>query len=87
MSGYLSAQLAILCIKIVVAYSVFLPAASGQLNLGAAAFMIIGGYVGAWLNSFDGLGMAMWMSVPLAALATGAIGFVISFPMMVPTVR
>lgn len=82
MSGYLSAQIAVLCINIVVAYSVFLPAASGQLNLGAAGFMIIGGYVGAWLNSSEGLGMVMWMSVPLAALATGAVGFLVSFPIL-----
>lgn len=82
MSGYLSAQIAILCINIVVAYSVFLPAASGQLNLGAAGFVIIGGYVGAWLNSADGLGMDMWMSIPLAALAAGIVGFAISFPIL-----
>lgn len=82
MSGYLSAQIAILCINIVVAYSVFLPAASGQLNLGAAGFVIIGGYVGAWLNSTEGLGMAMWMSVPIAALATGIVGCAISFPIL-----
>lgn len=82
MSGYLSAQIAILCINIVVAYSVFLPAASGQLNLGAAGFVIIGGYVGAWLNSADGLGMGMWMSVPIAALATGIVGCAISFPIL-----
>ncbi len=82
MSGYLSAQIAILCINIVVAYSVFLPAASGQLNLGAAGFVIIGGYVGAWLNSLDGLGMEMWLSIPLAALATGIVGIAISFPIL-----
>jgi branched-chain amino acid transport system permease protein len=82
-SGYLSAQLAILCINVVVAYAIFLPAASGQLNLGAAGFMIIGSYTSAWLNSsFDGLGLSMWISIPLAALATGAVGFLISFPIL-----
>lgn len=82
MSGYLQGQLAILCINIVVAYSVFLPAASGQLNLGAAAFMIIGGYTSAWLNSMDGLILPMWFSVPAAAVATGAVGFLVAFPIL-----
>lgn len=83
MSGYLSAQVAILCINIIVAYAVFLPAASGQLNLGAAAFMIIGGYVSAWLNSaLDGAGLAMWIAVPGAALATGIVGFLVAFPIL-----
>lgn len=83
MGGYLSTQLAILCINVVVAYAVFLPAASGQLNLGAAGFMIIGSYASAWLNSeVDGLGLAMWLSIPLGALATGVVGFIISFPIL-----
>jgi branched-chain amino acid transport system permease protein len=83
MSGYLSAQLSILCLNIIIAYAIFLPAASGQLNLGASGFAIIGGYVGAWLNSdFDGLGIAMHMSIPLAALATAAIAFLLSFPIL-----
>lgn len=82
MSGYLQAQLAILCLNVVIAYSVFLPAASGQLNLGAAAYMIIGGYISAWLNSSQGLGLEMWISIPSATLATGVIGFLISFAIL-----
>ncbi len=82
MSGYLSAQVAILCINVIVAYSVFLPAASGQLNLGAAAFMITGAYASAWLNGMDGLGLAMWISVPAAAVVTGALGFLVAFPIL-----
>ena len=39
MSGYWGGILGILCINIIFAYSVFLPAASGQLNLGGAGFM------------------------------------------------
>ena len=34
MSGYLESQLVILCLSIIYAYGIFLPAASGQLNLG-----------------------------------------------------
>jgi len=83
MSGYLSAQLSILCLNIIIAYAIFLPAASGQLNLGAGGFAIIGGYVGAFLNSqYDGLGWIMPISIPLAALATAAIAFLLSFPIL-----
>lgn len=83
MSGYLSAQLAILCLNIIIAYAIFLPAASGQLNLGAAGFAIIGGYVGAYLNSnFDGLGLPLLASVPLAALVTAVLAFLLSFPIL-----
>lgn len=83
MSGYLSAQLSILCLNVIVAYAIFLPAASGQLNLGAGGFAIIGGYAGAYLNSsFDGLGLMMPLSVPLAALTTAAVAFLLSFPIL-----
>ena len=33
MSGYLEAQLIILCLSTIYAYGIFIPAASGQLNL------------------------------------------------------
>ena len=74
MSGYLSAQLSILCLNIIIAYAIFLPAASGQLNLGAGGFAIIGGYFGGFINSsFDGYGIPMLYSVPLAALLTACL--------------
>jgi len=83
MSGYMSAQLSILCLNIIIAYAIFLPAATGQLNLGAGGFAIIGGYVGGYLNSsFDGLGWAMSISIPVAALITAAIAFTLSFPIL-----
>lgn len=83
MSGYVSAQIAILCLNIIIAYAIFLPAASGQLNLGASGFAIIGGYIGGYLNSdYDGLGMAMGFSIPLAALATAVLAFALSFPIL-----
>lgn len=83
MSGYVSAQLSILCLNIIIAYAIFLPAATGQLNLGAGGFAIVGGYIGAYLNSqFDGLGWNMLASVPVAAITTAAIAFLISFPIL-----
>ena len=57
--GELTAILAILCINVIYAYGVYLPAASGQLNLGAAGFITIGAYAGAWLNSAEGLGLPL----------------------------
>jgi branched-chain amino acid transport system permease protein len=44
MSGYAAGILAQLLVNIVIAYSVFLPAAAGLLNLGAAGFVLIGAY-------------------------------------------
>lgn len=83
MSGYLSAQLAILCLNVIIAYAVFLAASSGQLNLGAGGFAIIGGYAGGYLNSeFDGLGWSMWLSVPVAAVLTAVVAFLIAFPVL-----
>lgn len=83
MSGELEGILVILCLNIVYAYGIFLPAASGQLNLGAAGFITLGAYCSAWLNSAtDGLGWPMFISIPAAILFTGAIAFVISFPIL-----
>lgn len=82
MSGYLEAQLVILCLNIIYAYGVFLPAASGQLNLGAAGFITLGAYASGWLNSGDGLGLGMAFSVFLAMLFCAAIAFVLAFPIL-----
>ncbi len=80
MSGYLSGILAQLAINIVIAYSVFLPAAAGLLNLGAAGFVLIGGYVAGALTLKAG--MPLYLAIPLAGLAAGLIAFVVSFPIL-----
>ncbi len=77
MSGYLSGVLAVLCINLIFAYGVFVPMAAGQINLGGAGFQAIGAYTTAWLSSIAGL--PLWMTIPVAMLAAGLIGFVISF--------
>ncbi|MBB43974.1 MAG: branched-chain amino acid ABC transporter permease [Rhodospirillaceae bacterium] len=82
MSGYIEAQLVILCLSTIYAYGIFLPAASGQLNLGAAGFITLGAYASAWFNSIDGLGLPIWLSIILAMLFTGIISFAISFPIL-----
>ena len=80
MSGYWAGIFGILCINIIFAYSVFVPAAAGQLNLGGAGFMAIGAYSGAYMST--GLGLPMWVTIPGAAIVTAAISFVIAFPIL-----
>jgi branched-chain amino acid transport system permease protein len=80
MSGYLSGILAQLAINIVIAYSVFLPAAAGLLNLGAAGFVLIGAYCAGALTAKTGLPLIL--AVPLAGLAAGLVAFVVSFPIL-----
>ncbi len=82
MSGYIEAQLIILCLSIIYAYGIFLPAASGQLNLGAAGFITLGAYTSGWINSSDGLGLPMGWSIVLSMLFVGAIGLAISLPVL-----
>ncbi len=82
MSGYIEAQLIILCLSVIYAYAIFLPAASGQLNLGAAGFITLGAYTSAWLNASDGLGLPMALSIVLSMAFVGAIGFAISLPIL-----
>lgn len=80
MSGYWAGIIAILCFNIVVAYSVFLPAASGQLNLGAAGFVAIGAYTSGY-GSTD-MGLPMWLAIIFGAGVTGLVAFLISFPIL-----
>jgi branched-chain amino acid transport system permease protein len=80
MSGYLSGVLSLLLINIVVAYSVFLPAAAGLLNLGASGFVLIGAYLSGALTAK--LGWPLLPALPLAGIAAGAVAFLISFPIL-----
>jgi branched-chain amino acid transport system permease protein len=82
MSGYLESQLVILCLSVIYAYGIYLPAASGQLNLGAAGFITLGAYASGWLNLSDGGGLSMAFSIVLSMLFVGAVSFAISFPIL-----
>ena len=82
MSGYIEAQLIILCLSVIYAYAIFLPAASGQLNLGAAGFITLGAYTSGWLNLSEGAGLPMAVSIVLSMVFVGAIGFAISLPIL-----
>jgi len=80
MSGYLAGLLAVLAINIIVAYSVFVPAAAGLLNLGAAGFVLVGAYgAGAMTALF---GVPLWLAIVLGSVMAGTVAFLISFPIL-----
>jgi len=80
MSGYVSGIVAILCINLIFAYGLFIPAAAGQINLGGAGFQAIGAYGAGWLSSVALL--PVWLAIPAATLIAGLVGFLISFPVL-----
>lgn len=51
---------------------------TGQISLGQAAFMTVGGYASALLVGEAGL--SFWVALPLAGLASGAVGLVFGLP-------
>jgi branched-chain amino acid transport system permease protein len=80
MSGYAAGILAQLLVNIVIAYSVFLPAAAGLLNLGAAGFVLIGAYCAGALTAK--LGAPLLVAIVAGGAMAGAIAFVVSFPIL-----
>ncbi|MBB3021379.1 branched-chain amino acid transport system permease protein [Microvirga lupini] len=80
MSGYWAGILSILAINIVFAYGIFLPVATGQLNLGGAGFQALGAYAAAYASA--SFGLPVYVTIPLAALLAGAIGALIAFPIL-----
>jgi branched-chain amino acid transport system permease protein len=80
MSGYLSGLLAMLAINIVVAYSVFVPASAGLLNLGAAGFVLVGAYTAGALTSLYDLPLGV--ALVIGALLAGLVAFGVSFPIL-----
>jgi branched-chain amino acid transport system permease protein len=74
-------MLALLAINFVVALAGYLPLAAGQLNLGVAGFMAIGGYVSAYLtNTYDA-------PIYLGVIAGGLVASVIATLLAVPLLR
>ena len=80
MSGYVSGLLAVFAINTVIAYSVFIPASAGLLNLGAAGFVLVGGYTAGVLTSqFE---FPLWFAVMLGSALAGVVAFLISWPIL-----
>ena len=80
MSGYLGGQLSLLCIAVIYAYGVYLPVASGQLNLGGAGLQAVGAYTAALLNAQ--MDVPPWLTLPAAMLAAGVFATAIAVPML-----
>lgn len=51
---------------------------TGQISLGQAAFMLVGGYASALLVQYAGL--TFFLALPLAALITGIVGLIFGLP-------
>jgi len=51
---------------------------TGQISLGQAAFMLVGGYISALLVTH--LGFSMFAALPVAALGTGVVGLIFGLP-------
>lgn len=51
---------------------------TGQISLGQAAFMLVGGYASALVSIH--LGFPIWLAIPFAAVATGVVGLVFGLP-------
>jgi branched-chain amino acid transport system permease protein len=79
MSGYATQVTAILIINIITAYAAYLPLACGQLTLGIAGFMAIGGYTSAVLAAH---GFPLALSIFCGAVAATFAGFVVSVPVL-----
>lgn len=80
MSGYLSGLIGILGINIIFAYSIYVSAATGQLNLGGAGFQAIGAYSCAMLSEMFGLPIPILLI--LSTTVGAAVGFLIAFPIL-----
>ncbi len=80
MSGYLEGLIAVLSINVIIAYSVYLPAAAGLLNLGSAGFVLAGAYTAGALTSLQG--WPLWVAVPAGGVVAALIAFAVSFPIL-----
>ena len=77
MSGYFGGVIVILSLNVILAYAIFLPVASGQLNLGGAAFQAVGAYTAGFLStSYD---LPVGPSLALSILAGGLVALFFSF--------
>ena len=80
MSGYWAGIASILAINIIFAYGVFLPVATGQLNLGGAGFQALGAYTAGYLSVNFHLPIPATLFV--AVVVTGAVSFLLAFPIV-----
>jgi branched-chain amino acid transport system permease protein len=80
MSGYLGGMVVILSLNIILAYAVFLPVATGQLNLGGAAFQAVGAYTAGFFSAQ--LEAPLTVTLLAAAAASGLISFFLALSIL-----
>ena len=80
MSGYWAGILTILAINIIFAYGIFLPVASGQLNLGGAGFQATGAYAAAYIATQFGAGTLL--TITSGTVIAGMLGWLMAYPML-----
>ena len=80
MSGYWAGILTILAINIIFAYGIFLPVASGQLNLGGAGFQATGAYAAAYIATQ--FGASTLVTVTSGTVIAGMLGWLMAYPML-----
>jgi branched-chain amino acid transport system permease protein len=80
MTGYVEALIVMLAINIVLAQAAYLPLAVGQLNLGVAGFMAIGGYASAYLTNVHGLSIGV--GIACGTSAAGLIALLLAIPVL-----
>ena len=78
LDGYTRSILIFAGINVIAAYSFFAPLKTGQVSLGQAGFMAVGGYASAVLTQKFGVPFAA--SLPAAGLIAGVVGVAIGFP-------
>ncbi|WP_051294478.1 branched-chain amino acid ABC transporter permease [Gemmobacter nectariphilus] len=80
MSGYWAGILSILAVNIIFAYAIFIPVATGQLNLGGAGFQAIGAYTAAFLSA--SVGLSVTFTLLAATIMAGIAGGALAFPIL-----
>ena len=63
-----------------ISLGVWLTFAIGRINIGQAAFALIGGYVAAILTTT--LGMSFWLALPASGLVAGLLATIIGWPIL-----
>src|ERR1041384_1174515 len=76
--GYTQSILIFTGISVIAACTFFAPFKTGQVSLGQAGFMGVGGYASAVLTQKFGLPFAA--ALPVAGLIAGVIGVIVGFP-------
>lgn len=78
-SGYFMTLFVMMCVYVISSMALnLLVGYGGQISVGNAAFLIIGGYTVAILSG--NYGLPIWLLIPLAGIVTGVIGLVIGIP-------